>query len=315
MKIETAVNRYGEYRKSLGEHFRVKRYVLLAFAKHVGFDTEMSVINRDQCIEYLYLRASNEDNVTSYWFDLYNALNDLFTWSIQRGIILSNPLPFEKPQKPAPFIPYIYSLNELKLLFDNALTYRKRFNIVFLETIQAILRLIYVLGLRPSEPLKLCLSDIRLGKDNFVIIRETKFYKSRIVPFNEKIAEILSEYLQWRKMVHLPQNPDDFLFLTRKYEPIKLSCLQQAFRQICNKAGIKRNDKGRIDVRLHDLRHSFATHRITNWYREGREVQRLLPVLATYMGHCSISSTSVYISFTDALLHEANIKFESYVRL
>ena len=96
---------------------------------------------------------------------------------------------------------------------------------------------------------------------------------------------------------------------------MQLSALQQAFRFIRGKAGIHRYDNAHYDVRLQDLRHTFATNRVAQWYREGKDVQALLPVLSTYLGHCNLDSTAVYISFTNQLLDEAGKRFQSYVML
>lgn len=67
-------------------------------------------------------------------------------------------------------------------------------------------------------------------------------------------------------------------------------------------AGIVRTDGARYQPRLHDLRHAFAGHRLTAWYRAGADVQRLLPQLSTYLGHLTVASTQVYLTMTPELL-------------
>jgi len=67
-------------------------------------------------------------------------------------------------------------------------------------------------------------------------------------------------------------------------------------------------------ARLHDLRHTFAVSRLVSWYRENKNVQQLLPVLSVYMGHTYLAHTSVYLTMTDELLREANIRLEKYVK-
>jgi integrase/recombinase XerD len=64
--------------------------------------------------------------------------------------------------------------------------------------------------------------------------------------------------------------------------------------------------------RLHDLRHTSAVHRLTTWYREGKDVQKLLPQLSVYMGHTYLAATQVYLTMTPELLHEASMRFERY---
>jgi site-specific recombinase XerD len=77
---------------------------------------------------------------------------------------------------------------------------------------------------------------------------------------------------------------------------------------------VQRTDGGRFQPRLHDLRHSFAVHRLISWYRQGAEVQRLLPQLATYLGHVHLGATQRYLTMTRELLREASNRFERYSR-
>ena len=58
--------------------------------------------------------------------------------------------------------------------------------------------------------------------------------------------------------------------------------------------------------------HSFAVRRLTSWYEQGADVQKLLPQLATYLGHVSIAATQVYLTMTPELLHAASVRFEHY---
>ena len=75
---------------------------------------------------------------------------------------------------------------------------------------------------------------------------------------------------------------------------------------------IRRADGGRFQPRLHDLRHTFAVHRMTSWYRQGADVQKLLPQLSTYLGHVRLKDTQVYLKMTPELLQAASQRFERY---
>jgi len=77
-------------------------------------------------------------------------------------------------------------------------------------------------------------------------------------------------------------------------------------------ARVQRHDGGCFQPRLHDMRHSFAVHRLISWYRQGADVQRLLPQLATYLGHVHIAATQRYLTMTPELLREASQRFERY---
>lgn len=314
MSITEAITRYAQYRIDLGCKFRIKGFILSAFAEYVGKETDLQDVNIEQCTRYLYGKGCKNDAVTIYWFSLHTVLNCFFQWCLERGLSTIMPLPPLKPKKPLAYIPYIYSDEELASIFKNALCYRKRFNVFYPEMVQAVLKTIYFLGLRPSEAIRLFVSDIHLHDGNYALVRETKFHKSRIVPFNSQIAFMLSSLMSWRRAQGIPCDDEMPLFVDKRGNAFKINGIQEAFRLICDAAGIHRPDRenSHSDVRLMDLRHTFATNRMTAWYKEGRDVQAMLPLLSTYLGHDHLDSTAVYISFTPELLQEAGEKFESY---
>lgn len=315
MKVNDVITQYIDYRNNLDEKVRTIKYLLLGFGKHVGLDVELDAITEEMCSKYLNLKGIKNNKATSYWFCIYSAIEGLYQWAIVRGYVANCALPKHKPNKPEVFKPYIYSNDELKRLFSVAISYRKRFNILYPEVVQAMLKVTYSLGLRPSETVNLHVNDIDIS-NGIVYIRDTKFYKSRMVPVGDQVLSMIKQYLSWRaNVVRKMTFTDNHLFLDKKGQPVKLSALQQAFRLICDMADVHRNDTSRCDVRLQDLRHTFATNRITQWYREGKNVQILLPVLSTYLGHCNLDSTAVYITFTDSLLGEASNKFKSYFEI
>jgi integrase/recombinase XerD len=89
---------------------------------------------------------------------------------------------------------------------------------------------------------------------------------------------------------------------------------KELFRRVRKYAGLWREGDARFQPRLHDLRDTAAQHRLIAWYRTGRDVQRLLPQLATYLGHVDLASTQCYLSMTPELLHEASQRFERYAQ-
>lgn len=313
MKMGEITVMYISYRLSLGEKARTVSYILKNFCRHIGPDRDLATISEKDCLSYLNTRGAGKGNVTTYWFSIYAVLNGFFMWAIARRHLETSPLPKHKPQKTEAFVPYVFSNEELKQIFATALNYRKRYNIEYPEVIQAMLKLTYCLGLRPSETMRLVVDDINL-QDGVAFIRETKFYKSRIVPFGKEVSRMLEGYLSWRAEAVMDKGmTENHLFIDKRGNPVHLPALQQAFRLIREKAGIHRAIGAHSDVRLQDLRHTFATNRVTQWYRDGKDVQSLLPVLSTYLGHCNLDSTAVYISFTNQLLDEAGKRFQSYV--
>ncbi len=308
MKLEQLISQYISYRKSLGEKFKTNEVYLKAFCKAMGPSRAIKTVSKNMVDTFLYGASTI---ITSGWFIKHTALLGFYQYAFARNYIKEIPLPHILPKRPQPFVPYIYSKAELKRLFETALTYPVNRSHIAPYMVRTTLIITYALGLRIHETLSLSLSDIDM--DNLVItIRQSKFYKSRLVPFNQQIKKVIKEYLQWRVKQKQPQSPDTYLFLGKNSHQFNLWTIEGIFQRIREKAGIKRPDKARYQPRLHDLRHTFAVHRLISWYKANKNVQQLLPVLSVYMGHKYLAHTSVYLTMTDDLLREANACFEKY---
>jgi integrase len=209
------------------------------------------------------------------------------------------------------FVPYIYNTRELRALFGACLGYQKKKSIYDPYMVRTLLLLLYGTGLRLSEAISLTLADVELN-NSLITIRKTKFHKTRLVPIGKQLTQILLQYVAWRQREKYSLNPDASFFADRKGKTINKNTIEGTFNRIRKRAGVRRTDRGRFQPRIHDLRHTFAVHRLTAWYKEGADVQRLLPVLSVYMGHVCISSTSTYLTMTPTLLEEAGRRFEQY---
>jgi len=131
---------------------------------------------------------------------------------------------------------------------------------------------------------------------------------ARQVPVGTMLGEVLTTF---SARLHAFGGETPF-FTTRAGARVTADQLQHHFRRLCTRVGVCRADGGRYQPRMHDLRHSFAVHRLTSWYRQGADVQRLLPHLSTYLGHVEIADTQVYLTLTPELLAEAGKRFERY---
>lgn len=171
--------------------------------------------------------------------------------------------------------------------------------------------LLYTTGLRRGELLRLTRSDYARD-EHVLLIRETKFHKSRMVPLSPATAREVDRYLQaWRHrhLVLAPTTPLVAHGVTamRGYTGVGLGA---GFRQLLKTAGVRAPD-GRWP-RIHDLRHTFAVHALARWYQTGADVQAKLPLLATYMGHVSIVSTAYYLPFVEPLRALATARFAQH---
>jgi site-specific recombinase XerD len=175
------------------------------------------------------------------------------------------------------------------------------------ETCHTMLALLCTLGLRHGEVNRLRLRDVDLAR-NTLFIDQTKFHKSRYVPFGPKVRQCLEQFLEIRRTILPPFQFDDPLFVTLWRSPMSPNTLLTAFQSIVQNLGIK-GAEGQRPPRLHDLRHTFAVHRLLRWYREGADVQSRLSALATFMGHVELKNTQVYLTATEELLQQANDRF------
>jgi integrase len=142
-----------------------------------------------------------------------------------------------------------------------------------------------------------------------LLVRESKFHKSRILPLSKDGWQELEEYLVSRKVQRLPMASHSPLLWNGYgddgyYDPVSLG---HCFSALFKIAQIKTHSGRR--PRLHDFRHSFAVRSLLRWYKQGDEVQAKLPLLSTYMGHVSVVSTQYYLRFIDEVAGRASNQF------
>ena len=179
------------------------------------------------------------------------------------------------------------------------------------KTCATLFGLLYTTGLRCGEAFALNLSEVNLI-DHVLFIQKGKFGKSRWVPISASTAAALEQYLEARSRA-APPEPHSPFFITRNAGRLYHTNVELAFRQVLERCGL-RGGKGCPGPRLHHLRHSFACNRVLAWYRQGKDINALLPVLATYLGHVSIASTQVYLHASAELLEQASERFHENFR-
>ena len=300
-----AIDIYINVRRSLGAVFGVQARILNSFGREVG-DIPLDRINRRAAYDF----CQGDGRPTTWRQGKDNALRGFFDWLVSRGHLAASPLPNQRPQVINSFQAYIYSFDELQRLLDATSILTPRCHRLRCQTFRTLLLLLYGAGLRPGEGLRLRLCDVDLT-ERILTITDTKFFKARLVPIGSQLAESLAEYKEERISLPMPAGTESSFF-TIKGLPIPHETLNRSFAQLRSHVGVKRLPDARWQPRVHDLRHTFAVHRLVAWYREGEDVQACLPFLATYMGHVGISGTRAYLTMTPELLTEASKRFERY---
>ena len=306
MKLGNATREYVAGKQATGMVFEAEAYILRAFTEKLGANIPIRKITSDSVLDYL----NGHGPVTLFWHRKHDALSGFWRFAIQRGYTDRSPVPARRPQKPTPFVPYIYTREELRRLLDGVTSYQKRWCKLEPITLRALLLLVYGAGLRTSEPIRLACSDVDLA-DSTLTIRVTKFYKTRRIALSTPLQGVLEEYDANRHLAGHSRDDTAPFFTYKKGGPVARMVLEDAFLRLRQHVGIERQN-ARYQPRLHDLRHTFAVHRLIAWYRSGADVQRLLPGLSTHMGHISLSGTQRYLTMTPELLTEASLRFEHY---
>jgi integrase/recombinase XerD len=178
------------------------------------------------------------------------------------------------------------------------------------ETLRTSVLLLYGAGLRLGEALALNIVDVDLNQA-VLIVRQTKFYKTRLVPLSHDLTQTLIAFRRWRDQ-RFPTDPRAPFFCLRDGSRAHHKIVERTFRLLCVIAHVSRDGGPRRQPRLHDLRHTAAVHRLIAWYQAGVDLQQLLPRLATYLGHRNLSGTQRYLTLTPQLLREASLRFQHY---
>ena len=217
-------------------------------------------------------------------------------------------IPVDLTPKGARYVPHIYSTEELQAFFNvlDQIPSKKNFPIRHL-VIPTFFRLIYCCGLRPSEARKLRMENVDLINGRLTIL-ESKGHKDRVILLAEDVLALCRRYHAAVCRIM----PDRELFFpdsngklyTKKWA-------EKTFRVQWAKTGIAQS--GANPPRIYDLRHSFVTHRLYLWMKDGKDVTAYLPYLSAYLGHAQLSDTAYYIHLVPGIFESmAGFDFSRY---
>jgi integrase/recombinase XerD len=191
--------------------------------------------------------------------------------------------------------PFIFSPTDIDVILNRAASFTPRLRSA---TYVTLIGLLAATGLRIGEAIKLDRADID-WTTGVLLIRESKFGKSRLVPVTTTTLQALADYAQLRDQIQQRRRPPSF-FVSRTRQRLCYAVISQTFRRVIDDNGIGSDAPRR--PRPHDLRHTFAVRTLLNWYRSGADVQAKIPALSTYLGHRDPGSTYWYLSAVPELL-------------
>lgn len=299
------IDRFLVFKRALGHPYQRGEAALRSFQRFAGRNLERNTAIDLAAVTSAWLaRVPNRKPVTLAC-DL-GAVRQLCHFRRRRDPKGYLPSVRLAPQTESHYVPHIFSAEEIRALVEAASRHQGR------NFWPGLLRLLiltaYCTGLRFGEAVRLRCVDVELPS-RVLHVRASKG-RSRLVPFGSDLAREFREYWPQRDEVLRGKGGgrSDALFIGRYGRAITMGGASGAVRQLLRKLGLK-SARGRKGPRPYDLRHAFAVHRLTAWYREGVDIHARLPWLSAYMGHVSILGTEVYLHATPELLQFASDRF------
>jgi integrase/recombinase XerD len=290
-----AVETYIDGKHARGIVFEEAAKILRSFSKKIG-DVPLDTITPAQILDFL----NGPRPSYGTWCVKFSLLRFFFEYWSARGLVDRSPMP---PRIRAPlahrqaFVPYVYTRSELKLLFratsawQNSSRQNLRTGRMDSRTFRVLLLTLYATGMRTGEALTLLRDEVDV-KRRAITIRGGRFGRVRKIPIGPDLCARLRRYK--RELAKLPSE-STYFFVGKDRKALKEPALISAFQKLRRLAGIARHDGATYQPRMHDLRATFAVHRLTSWLRQGGDLNRLIPALSAYMGQCGLGSTERYL--------------------
>ena len=284
-----AVNRHIELYQSMGFKYKVQAYMLRSFAAFAESRAER-FIQTDTVLEW----ARSAPSIRQRYDRLLTVRRLACSLNAENERHQVPPIDAFGHAPKRRRTCHIYTHDEIDRLLQTAaqLTSRRSIQPV---TFKAVVSLIASTGLRVSEALKLQLSDIT---EDGLLIRATKFQKSRLVPLHATAHYGLEQYLSTRKRI---KTIEKAVFVTKRGRAIPYPTMNQTFLHLARAAGLRRGP-GLGGCRIQDLRHTFAVRSLEECVGDRKSVARHMAALSTYLGHAHVSDTYWYLQATPKLL-------------
>jgi integrase len=300
--------RYVELRRASGADYTSRSRRLAAFDRYLAERTSGPPLETEVVRDYLaaigHLSPLGRDVMLSI---VWQAL----AYAIRHGEPVA-PLP-ERPRA-APTgsrlrEPFVLSDGEVVRLLCAAKKLNPR-RLFSRATYVTLLGLLYSTGLRIGEALALDVGDLD-SRERLLTIRQGKFKKQRVLPLPASTAAGLVRYLDHPGRL-VGRVSDEPFFVSSQRRRLSDRAARNALTRAARLADVR--DARGLPPRPHDLRYTFAAHRVIAWYREGRDVNALLPALSGYMGHVNVANTFTYLRAAELLLGEGARRFEASAR-
>ena len=305
---------YLSYKRALGRKFDTEERALRLFDRFLIDERVSDAAVVQPALIEAFLASRPRSRPRSY-NHLLGVLRCFFAWQVAQERLTHSPVRAHPRRVTCQLKPFLFEPTQIKWLLalaselpDNPRATGR--GVVY----PLIFSLMYGLGLRVGEIVRLRYCDVD-SQRNLLIIDKSKFGKTRLVPFGPLMTQRIAGYLQLGIGRYGAWQPEDPVFsfnTTSVRKPMRTETVSQTFHHLMPELNLS-VPPGVRQPHLHCLRHSFAVAILLRWYRTGVDPNQRLFHLSTFMGHADPASTAWYLTITDALLQEANRRFERFV--
>lgn len=283
--LRKAVEDYLALRRSLGSKLTRYDHLLSDFIAHLE-RAGRSIITAASAIEWAQQRAEVAANTKARRLSVVRGFAQYVrTLEPQTEIPSAELLPHRRYRR----APRLYTSDEIQALMDAT---RKLRGSLKPDTYATLIGLLAVTGMRLGEAIGLDRSDFN-EREGLLVIRNTKFGKSREVPLHRTTITALQSYADKRDQI-IPRSRSPSFFLSQAGTRLLQQNIEEAFARLLRRTGLP--DRPGSRPTIHQLRHTFAVRTFIRWYEAGADVQAQLPILSTYLGHVGPSSTYWYLT-------------------
>jgi integrase/recombinase XerD len=305
--LSSQVERYTELRQALGHQDRELRKQLEDFVRFVEAQGNVRPIRAQTAVDWACAPSPGRGLTRQRHRFLAVRGFLLYLRAVSPDTEVPDTHAVPRPPRPKP---YLYSPEQIQRLMDAASLLTPRGSLRP-HTYKTMIGLIASTGLRIREAIRLTTSNVHTdGETPYLEVLQTKFRKSRLVPVHPTTADNLRDYMSMRSRLQ-PKCQSDAFFISRKGTSCSYAAVWETFTFLKHRAGIS-NFGASKRACIHGLRHTFAVSRLLEWYRQGLNVNDLLPTLSTYMGHVDPKFTYWYLTATPELLGVAGEYFHNF---
>lgn len=309
MSFESALRHKEEsfikFKQNFGHRYESQTYHLLDFDRFCLSEfPDSDKLTEEMVMKWAVIKPTENSNGYISRISVVRQLGKYLTMLGEDAFILPDGL----KGGGMPLMPYVFTQESLKSFWNYTDSMERYYQSTVRHLVAPVMfRYMYCCGLRPIEARRLKRSDVSL-KTGRIFISESKYNKERIIYASDDLMNLTQNYLTQI----VPIFPDSkAMFVDRNGNSFSQSVHQYLFEHCRDGSGIKA--AGTRPPNLYSFRHSFATHRICQWQKDGKDIGALLPGLSAYMGHSRYSHTLYYLHLLPEIFSDmAGFDFERF---